>query len=175
MLKRMQPEDTDMLAAAIGTAVGDYVEKAVVAHGTAEWIAQPEVTVVLRGDGGTYHVMGHPDLIDPAGLVVDVKTHRGLSGPERTGPTQQQQFQRHCYAAGAHAAGLFGDLPLEEVRVANVWFDRAADDKRAYCHMEPFSHEIVQQATWWLDDCIYAFVNNTEARKEPPRAMCAKA
>ena len=174
LLKHMEPEDTDSLPAAIGTAFGGYVEEAVLAHGTATWIRQPTVTVALRGDGGTYHVTGHPDLVDPEGLLVDVKTGRGLSGPERNGPSQQQQFQRHCYAAGAHAAGLFGDLPLEDVKVANVWFDRAADDRYAYVHMEPFSPDIVQAATFWLDDVIYAFVHDIDARKEPPREMCAK-
>ena len=174
MLKQMQPEPVDMLPAAWGTALGGYVEDAILTHGTAHWIHQPTVTVALHGDGGVYHVKGHPDLVDPAGLVVDVKTGRGLSGPERTGPTQQQQFQRHCYAAGAHAAGLFDDLPLEEVRVANVWFDRAADDRRCYVHMEPFSHAVVEAATWWLDDVIYAFKHNLAGRKEPPREVCAR-
>jgi hypothetical protein len=175
MLMQMQPEDAvDMLPAAWGTALGAYVEEAVLLHGTAAWIAQPKVTVVLTGDGGTYRVTGHPDLVDAAGLVVDIKTSRGLSGPERVGPSQQQQFQRHCYAAGAHAEGLFGDLPLEDVQVANVWFDRAGDDRRAYCHMEPFSHDMVQAATWWLDDVVYAFKNHQEARKEPPREVCFK-
>lgn len=174
MLAQMQPEDIDVLPAAWGTALGAYVEEAVLAHGTAAWVRQPKVTVVLRGDGGTYRVTGHPDLVDPAGVLLDVKTNRGLTGPERVGPSQQQQFQRHCYAAGAHAAGLFGDLPIEDVRVANVWFDRAADDRYAYCHMEPFSHDMVQQATWWLDDVVYAFKHHQEARKEPPREMCFK-
>jgi len=174
MLMQMQPDEVDMLPAAWGTAIGQFAEDAVMFHGTAGWVSQPEVTVVLRGDGGTYRVKGHPDLVDVAGVVVDLKTSRGLSGPERTGPSQQQQFQRHCYAAGAHAAGLFGDLPIEDVQVANVWFDRAGDDRYAYCHMEPFSHDIVQHATWWLDDVVYAFKHHQEARKEPPRDMCFK-
>lgn len=174
MLKQMQPEATDLLPAAIGTAFGGYVEEAVLAHGTANWIRQPTVTVALHGDGGTYHVTGHPDLVDPAGLVLDVKTSRGLSGPERTGPTQQQQFQRHLYAAAAHAGGLFDGLPLEEVTVANCWFDRGGDDRYCYVHAEKFSHAVVEQATWWLDDVVYAFKHDLEARKEPPRQMCFK-
>lgn len=174
MIAQQVPASTDYLDAFIGTAIGDHVERAYAAT-HPEVIVQPEVLVTLDGDGGSYEVTGHPDLVDPAGVVIDVKTKRGLSIVTRTGPNQQQQFQRHLYAKGAYHAGLFhDDVALADVRVANVWFDRAADDRYAHVHMEPYSESMVTAATFWLDDVVYAYLNGQEARKEPAREVCEK-
>jgi hypothetical protein len=166
---------TDKLAAFIGTAIGDHVEQACLAI----WphaIRQPAVAVTLHGDGGDYVVTGHPDLVLPdEGIVVDFKTHRGLAVPRRTGPSRQQQYQRHGYALGAWEAGLFGDLDLSDVQVANVWVDRAADDHEVYAHMEPYDQRVIDEAAMWLDDVAYAYLHDQEARKEPAREVCAKA
>lgn len=172
MLDNQVPGDKDMLPAWIGTALGDHAEQAVMAMWPHAH-RQVEVTVRLIGERGTYNVTGHPDLIVDDKLV-DIKTGRGLGLPRRSGPSQQQQFQRHCYAVGAWNAGYFGDLPLEEVKVANVWIDRAADERELYVQMEAFDPGVVEQAGWWLDDVIYAYIHQEEARKEPPREMCFK-
>jgi len=165
---------TDKLHAFLGTAIGDHVEQAVVAK-YPNTIRQASVTVVIHSDGGDYTVTGHPDLVFPHGLLLDVKTTRGLNVVRRTGPSQQQQFQRHLYALGAHQAGLFSpDVTLDQVKVANVWLDRAGDEHQAYCHMEPFSPDMVTQAGFWLDDTVYSYLHGEAARKEPPREVCAK-
>ena len=174
MIAQQVPEDTDHLDAFIGTAIGDHAEQAYAAE-HPEVIVQPEVLVTLYGDGGVYELTGHPDIVDPTGVVIDLKTKRGLGIVQRTGPNQQQQFQRHLYAQGAYDAGLFNDdVALEDVRVANVWLDRAADDRFAYCHMETYAPGIVGAATLWLDDVVYAYVHEQEARKEPAREVCEK-
>jgi hypothetical protein len=173
MLKRETPEDRDMLPAWIGTALGDHAEQAI----CAMWphaIRQAEVVVGLTGDRGTYQVQGHPDLIVD-NLVIDVKTARGLDIARRKGPSRQQQYQRHCYALGAWTAGLLKADSLDDVKVANVFIDRAAEQREFHVHMEPYNPQIVEEAAWWLDDVIYAYVNNEEARKEPPRELCEKA
>lgn len=173
MLAGIPEPITDKLPAFIGTALGDHVEKAIKEHLWPEATLQAEVTLDLVGDGGTYHVTGHPDvLVD--NLVIDVKSSRGLSIARRSGLDLQKQFQRHCYAKAAWQQGLLSG-PLEEVQVANVWVDRAADDRHLYVSMEPFSESIVQQAAMWLDDVIYAYLHQEPAKKEPPREMCAKA
>ena len=172
MLDNQVPDDKDVLPAWIGTSLGDHSEQAVMAMWPHAH-RQVEVTVRLIGERGTYNVTGHPDLIVDDKLV-DIKTGRGLGVARRQGPSQQQQFQRHCYAVGAWNAGYFGDLPLEEVKVANVWIDRAADERELYVQMEPFDPGVVEQAGWWLDDVIYSFIHGEEARKEPPREMCEK-
>jgi len=172
MLGQEVPEDSDELAAFIGTAVGDHTEQAL----AAVWddaILKSEVSVVLEGDGGTYQITGHPDIVrSEHGLVVDVKTARGLAVPRRTGPSQSQQFQRHLYAKGAWEAGLFGYMGLEDVQVANAWIDRAADHHEIHVAMEPFNPDVVTAATQWLDDVVYAFLHDETARKEPPRQVC---
>jgi len=171
MLAQQIPEETDVLAAFVGTAIGDHVEAACEAA-WPEALRNQTVNVTLVGDGGTYRVMGHPDLVLPWGII-DVKTDRGLAVVRRVGPSQQQQFQRHCYAKGAWEAGMFGDRPLSQVQVANVWVDRAADEKQVHVNLEPYDELVVEAATMWLDDVVYAYTNGQEARKEPPREVCA--
>lgn len=166
---------TDKLPAFIGTALGDHVEQAYIAA-YPDAVRQATVSVVLHGDGGDYTLTGHPDLIDPKGILVDVKTTRGLGRVRRDGPSLQQQFQRHCYGVGAYNAGLFNDnVTLEDVQVANVWIDRTGDERECHVHMEALSLDVVEQAGMWVDDVVYAYKNNIEARKEPAREMCAKA
>lgn len=165
----------DHTAAFIGTALGDHIEAAMMAL-YPNMIRQSEVSVTLYGDTGTYVLMGHPDLIEPSGKLIDVKTTRGLNRVRKTGPSQSQQFQRHLYAKASHLAGLFDDnVSLADVRVSNVWFDRAGDDREPYVHEEPYDERVVEAATAWLDDVVYAFQHGEEARKEPPIQMCEKA
>lgn len=165
---------TDKLQAFIGVALGDHIEQAVVAK-YPNVIRQAEVKAEITGDGGTYTVTGHPDLVFPHGLVLDVKSTRGLGVVRRTGPTQQQQFQRHLYALGAWLANLFSpDVMLDDVKVANVWVDRAGDEHELHCHMEPYSPTMVTQCAFWLDDVVYAYLHQEAARKEPPREVCFK-
>jgi hypothetical protein len=174
LLGQQEPE-TDKTAAFIGTALGDHIEGAYLDL-FPNMIRQAEIAITLYGDTGTYVLTGHPDLIDPAGRLIDVKTTRGLGRVRKTGPSQQQQFQRHLYAKASHQAGLFDDdVALTDVLVSNVWFDRAGDDREPYVHQEPYDERVVEAATAWLDDVVYAYQHGEEARKEPPIQMCEKA
>jgi len=173
MLHQEVPDDTDLLPAFIGTALGDHLEAAC-KKAWPDAITQAFVTVPLIGDSGVYHVNGHPDLLRPTGLVIDYKSTRGLEVVRRTGPSQQQQMQRHCYAKAAWLEGMFPGVPLDQVQVANVWLDRAADDREVHVQMEPYSETWVESAARWLDEVVYAYVNNQDAMKEPPREVCAK-
>lgn len=165
----------DHLPAFIGTALGDHIEQAVMDQ-FPDMIRQSEVTITLYGDTGTFNLVGHPDLIDPGGRLIDVKTSDGLGKVRRTGPSQQQQFQRHCYAKAAHLEGLFNpEVTLDDITVSNIWFDRSARERQAYVHTEPFDQRVVDAATMWLDDVVYAFKHGEHARREPPREMCYAA
>lgn len=172
MIDQQVPEDTDVLSAFIGTAVGDYIETNVIPSVWPDAIIQSTIQVDLEGEQNTYTLEGHPDVVIPAWGVVDLKTDYGLGTVERSGPSQQQQFQRHCYALGAWKGGLLGDLALEDVMVANAWIDRAAIDKRCHVHAEPFNPDYVRGAAEWLDEVVYAYTHEEEAKKEPPRDMC---
>jgi hypothetical protein len=175
MLDQQVPEDSDVLKAWIGTALGDHMEQAMLRvwpHG----IRQSEVYVTLHGEEREYALTGHPDFIVPdEGIVLDAKSAYGLDVVERTGPSESQQYQRHCYAKAAWLAGMFPEgMALEDVRVGNVWIDRAGIDQRLHVQMEPYDESIVQAAGMWLDNVVYAYLQGEEAQKEPPREMCAK-
>ena len=174
MLDQQVPEDTDALKAWIGSTLGDGMEVAA-KRCWPHAIIQSEVTLTLIGDAHTYTLTGHPDVILPdEGILIDNKTDYGLTTIERTGPSQSQQFQRHCYARAAWEGGLFADhLGLEDIKVANIWLDRAGIENRLHCQMEPFDQDVVDAAGFWLDDVVYAYTQGEEARKEPPRDMCA--
>lgn len=175
MLDQQVPEDTDALTAWIGTWLGTGMESAA-ARAWPQVGLQQAVSVTLQGETREYTLTGHPDIIDPVnGRLLDAKTDYGLADVEKAGPNLQQQFQRHMYAKGAWLEGWFGDLPLEEVKVGNVWMDRAGIDKRLHVHLEPYDESYVEQAATWLDDVVYAYLHQEEAQKDPPREMCAVA
>ena len=174
MLDQQVPDDTDMLKAFIGTAIGDHVEQALVTRFDEEVITQASVVLRLEGTERTYDVPGHPDIILPeSGILLDAKTSYGLALARRTGADQQKRFQRHGYAKAAHAMGMFGDRALEDVRVGNVWVDRAGVEQEVHVELEPFDEEVIRDAARWLEDVIYAYVQQEEARKEPAREVCA--
>lgn len=166
-----EPGEGDKLEAFLGTAIGDAVEQAYLAS-HPEITVQAEVTVRLEGDGGTYEIIGHPDIVEPD-KVGDVKSVDGLTVVKRNGPTQQQLFQRHLGCKAAHEAGLL-KVPLEEARTYNVWIDRSGRTKEVYVHIDTFNPEVVEQATMWLDEVVYNYRHNQAAMKEPPRTFCEK-
>jgi hypothetical protein len=177
MLDGQVPERTDVLAAWVGTALGDHLEQAWVAK-HPDWRRQLPIEVRLRVNIGDrrYEVVvpGHPDLVHRRGKMIDAKTDFGLTDPLRNGPSRQQQYQRHLYGLGCYEAGYFDpDVDLDDVVVGNVWLDRGAVDKFAVVKMEKFNPEVVDEARDWLEDVIYHLVNKQEAEKVPPRDMCA--
>lgn len=174
MIAGIEPAGTqDWLAAIIGTAVGDWIEANAVPRVWPDAITQATVEVVLSGDQGTYRLPGHPDIIVPSeGLILDNKGVNGFGFVRRNGPKQQQQFQRHCYAKGAWEAGFFPGRSLSDIRVGNVWHDRSAQEHALHVQIEPYSEEIVADATDWLDEVVYDYLHHQEARKEPHYAFC---
>lgn len=170
-LDRQVPDDTDLLKAFIGTWLGAGFEAAV-KKDHPDAIIQSEVTIELKGREYTYTIVGHPDLI-LGSLLLDGKTTERLVGPARDGfEDQQKTFQRHIYGLAAWQEGLMGDVPIEEVRVGNVWIDRSGTDEELLVRTEPLSLDVVDAATEWLDDVVYAYSHGEEARKEPAREVC---
>jgi hypothetical protein len=171
------PDDTDVYLAWLGTVIGGGAEQAWKAQHPEALIQQAiEVNLRVDIDGKAFLVTipGHPDIVQPEGKMIDVKTDYGLSDPERIGPSKQQQFQRHLYGLGSYEAGLFHpDVTLDDVKVGNVWLDRAGIDKYAHVNLEPFNPDVVDEAREWLADVIYHQVSGQEAEKVPPRDMCA--
>lgn len=175
-LDRQVPDEIDMLPAFHGTWLGEGIEQAVGAA-YPDAIIQSEVTITLRGEHNTYEIPGHPDIIFPEGILLDVKSSNGLSIPTKNGMDDRaKRFQRHCYAFAAYNEGLFDDgVGLEQIVVGNTWVDRSAEERRLLVKTEPFDRHVITEAEEWLDDVVYAWQQKEEARKEPPREMCAKA
>lgn len=175
MLNSETPDDTDMLKAFIGTAIGDHVEKAVERGFGTDVIRQADVTLTLEVGERTFHVPGHPDLILPEeSIVLDGKTSDGLSLARRLGADQQKNFQRHGYGKAAFDAGLLPNAKsYDDVLVGNVWIDRSGDEQEVHVELVTLDLEVISAAGEWLDEVIYAYIQGGEARKEPAREVCA--
>lgn len=169
-LAKQTPDETDMLAAFIGTWMGEGVERAVVRHLWPDAIIQQDVLISLEGDQGTYMIPGHPDIICPSeNILIDVKTSNGLEFVRRHGfEDTQKRYQRHLYGKAAIEKGWL----TEDAQVGNLWLDRSASEKGAYLRLEPYDPQVVAEATEWLDQVIYSWSHEETAAKEPPREMC---
>lgn len=169
-LAKQVPDETDMLAAFIGTWIGEGVEHAVFKHLWPNALIQKEILVRLEGDQGIYLIPGHPDIIEPEeNILIDVKTANGLEFARRHGfEDLQKKFQRHLYAKTAIEHGWL----TEDCLVGNLWLDRSASEKEPLLRLEPYDPAVVVEATEWLDQVIYSWSNEEVAAKEPPREMC---
>lgn len=156
------------LAAFIGTAVGDQIENALIAaEPDAGWVKQATVVVQMEVDGLLLNIPGHPDLYHRRHLV-DVKTRDGLGMIRRSGPTEQEQFQRTLYAAALIDSGHMDP----DCWVSNVYVDRSGSEPEPVVWSAPFDRRIVGQARAWLSDVVYAVRNGEEASRDKPREWC---
>lgn len=174
MLDQQVPEDeVEWNKAFIGTVLGDGLETAI----QKRWPhAKTQVTlwVELATSTRVFKLEGHADLLVPTeGLCLDFKAKNGLNYIRRQDTADQgYQFQRHLYAYGAYQSGLFPGLELEDLRVGNIYYDRSGVEATPHVQIEPFSMEVVHEATEWLEEVVYNFLHNEEARKEPAREVC---
>lgn len=173
-LDRQEPEDfVDWNKAFIGTWLGEGLEQAL-KKSKPHLLTQSEFWVTLEGDQYTYRIPAHSDVIDPVdGLVLDAKAKDGLMYVRRQETAEQgYQFQRHLYGLGAHQSGPLSHIPLEDIKVGNIYYDRSGKEPVPHVQIEPYDPEVVRQATWWLDEVVEAFLAGEEATKEPARAVC---
>lgn len=175
LLQREPDQEVDKLAAFLGTWVGAGVEQAI-KRVRPNAIFQSELSIELETDEGTFVINGHPDVILPdEGILLDNKTVNGLTAVtsyNQFETRQQQRFQRHLYGWGAYQQGVFGDLPLGEIKVGNVWIDRSGEDHELIVRLEPLSLEVIEQVKQWLSEVVYSYKHDIEAPKEPPRNFC---
>lgn len=110
----------------------------------------------------------HPDEIDPEEpSVTDYKFVNDLALIRRTGPTDQQQAQRHLQYLAAHQAGL---VPPEGL-VRNLFVDSDDLDLR-WVHQEPFSMDWVERADAWYGGVVYAVKHGEDGEREWPINLC---
>lgn len=173
LMDHQVPEDTDALAAFIGTAIGDHAEKAVAKHLWPDAMIQPEVHLDVRVQGQSYRLPGHPDIVDPGNLrVLDCKTDYGLNEITNMGSTFSQKWQRNAYGLASFQEGLFAGADLADIKVGNFWIDRTGRSKRVQVELTPIDLDVIQEGMMEIDSTVYAFLNGEEAEKRPPRQVC---
>ena len=162
-------EQDDYMAAFIGTAVGDHLEKAALANGSVS-SAQGTVVVDLDVRGYRVSIPGHSDIVGD-NFVADFKSKSGLGVVRREGPSRQQVFQITLYAKALIDGGVLND----DCTVALIFIDRSGDDPDPVVFAWQYDTTIVDEIIQWLDDVIYAVENGEEASKDQPRDWCFKA
>ena len=160
-------------AAAVGTAVHNYVEAAI-KDMFPDWllgsIDDLSVTATLPSGAA---ISGHPDIVIPdSNTVLDIKTVDGFQWVKREGTSQQHKYQRHLYAMGCLQAGLFDkDKP---VYVGNIYFDRSGKQPEPLAIVEEMDPMLTDEIDSWVGDVIYAVKNGEDASRDIPAAVCER-
>lgn len=180
MLARMiagherRPAPSIKLAAFIGTAVGDLIEKHWPGH------AQVPVTVTLpeSANGTVLRVSGTADIVQPDS-VLDVKTTGHLELVRRDSIDFAHLAQIAGYLVGRHQAGAFDDLPEgDEPWSALVYIDRTATDETPHVRIVTLAeaYDILDVVVARLDDVTYAVAHGIDhAPRDRPEPWCKVA
>ncbi|MGV0949379.1 MAG: hypothetical protein ACOYB3_01815 [Azonexus sp.] len=159
--------------AVIGTAVGAYVEQSI-KDTFPDWLVGAvdgiRVTYTMK-NGAT--ISGTPDVIIPSmNCVVDLKTKDGFEWEQRNGSSRNHKFQRHAYVRGAVEAGILdGTKPLY---VGNVFLDRSGGVEMPFVEIELVDDMLDDEIAAWVDDVMYARVNNEDASRDVAPSICAR-
>ena len=160
-------------AAAVGTAVHNYVEAAIKGM-FPDWllgsIDDLSVTATLPSEA---QISGHPDIVIPdANTVLDIKTVDGFAWVKREGTSQQHKYQRHLYALGCLQAGIFDES--KPVYVGNIYFDRSGKQPEPLAIVEEMDPMLTDEIDSWVQDVIYAVKNGEDASRDIPAAVCER-
>lgn len=164
-------DSPDKMSALIGSYIDAGIRQArAAANPNLQFGLKLSVTLypqVAGKPGFTFPV--NPDELDPdEPSCTDYKTKDGLAAIRRGFVEDQARFQRHLQYLAAHQAGL---VPPEGV-VRNVFIDRSGSDQRVHVEQEPFSWAVIEEATEFLNDALYAAKHGEEAFKDRPRVFC---
>jgi hypothetical protein len=166
-------DDPPKWAAAVGTAIHNYVEAAIKeAH--PDWLVgsidNVRVTATLPSGA---EISGHPDIVVPsANAVLDIKTVDGFEWIKREGTSLQHKYQRHLYALGLLQGGLLNDT--EPVLVGNIYFDRSGKKSDPLVIVEEMDPTLTAEIDSWIQDVIYSVKNNEDASRDVPAAVCER-
>lgn len=160
-------------AAAVGTAVHNYVEAAIKGM-FPDWLlgSIDDLSVTATLPSGA-EISGHPDIVIPdANTVLDIKTVDGFAWVKREGTSQQHKYQRHLYAMGCLQAGLFDDD--KPVYVGNIYFDRSGKQAEPLAIVEEMDPMLTDEIDSWVQDVIYAVKHGEDASRDIPAAVCER-
>jgi len=160
-------------AAAVGTAIHNYVEAAIKeAH--PDWLVGSidGIRVVATLPSGA-EIGGHPDVVVPeANAVLDIKTVDGYEWIKREGTSIQHKYQRHLYALGLVQAGILDES--KTVLVGNIYFDRSGKQPEPLVIVEEIDYTLTPEIDSWVQDVMYAVKNNEDASRDVPAAVCER-
>lgn len=160
-------------AAAVGTAIHNYVEAAIKeAH--PDWLVGSidgvRVTATLPSGA---EISGHPDVVVPASnAVLDIKTVDGFQWVKREGTSLQHKYQRHLYAMGLIQAGILDDS--KTILVGNIYFDRSGKEAEPLVIVEEMDHTLTPEIDSWVQDVIYSVKNEEDASRDVAAAVCER-
>jgi hypothetical protein len=160
-------------AAAVGTAIHNYVETAI-KEMFPNWLlgSIDDLSVTATLPSGA-EISGHPDIVIPAeNTVLDIKTVDGFEWIKREGTSQQHKYQRHLYALGCIESGLFDDS--QPVYVGNIYFDRSGKEQTPLVVVEEMDPTLTKEIDAWITDVIYAVKNKEDASRDIPAAVCER-
>lgn len=156
----------DYVQAWLGTVIGKDLEERFAAKFGG--LNEAEVTVTLPILGYILEIPGHVDYYR-RDLLVDFKSRDGVGAVRNTGPSDKERFQTTLYAKALIAAGLLD----EDATLALVYIDRSGRERRPHVEAWTYDPSIVDEASAWLEDVIYAVQNDEVAAKDKPRTWCA--
>lgn len=160
-------------AAAVGTAVHNYVETAI-KRMFPDWLlgSIDDLSVTATLPSGA-QISGHPDIVIPeSNTVLDIKTVDGFQWVKREGTSQQHKYQRHLYALGCLQAGIFDKS--KPVYVGNIYFDRSGKQAEPLAIVEEMDVMLTDEIDSWVQDVIYAVKHGEDASRDIPAAVCER-
>ena len=168
-----QTDNPPKWAAAVGTALHNYIEAAI-KKAYPDWLCGSidhiEVTATLPSGA---EIKGHPDIVVQASnAVLDIKTVDGFEWIKRSGTSQQHKYQRHLYAMGLLQAGILDDS--KPVLVGNIYFDRSGKQSEPLVLVEDMDPTLTDEIDSWVQDVIYAVKHGEDASRDIPAAVCEK-
>lgn len=174
MVKGVEATDsTPKWAAAVGTAVHNYVEAAI-KEMFPDWLVgsidNVRVTATLPSGA---EISGHPDIVILSeNTVLDIKTVDGFQWVKREGTSQNHKYQRHLYAMGCLENGVLDKN--RPVYVGNIYFDRSGKEQDPLVIVEEMDPMLTDQIDSWIQDVIYAVKENEDASRDIPAAICER-
>lgn len=174
MVKGVEATDSNpKWAAAVGTAIHNYVEAAI-KQMFPDWLlgSIDDLSVTATLPSGA-EISGHPDIVIPdQNTVLDIKTVDGFEWVKREGTSQNHKYQRHLYALGCIQDGMFDKT--KPVYVGNVYFDRSGKQPEPLVIVEELDPMLTDEIDHWVTDVIYAVKNGEDASRDIPAAVCER-
>lgn len=165
-------DETSIAAAQIGTAIHEYVGKAIQqAH--PDWIVDNQKITATFPSGAA--ISGTPDIIAPDwNAIIDVKTVDGFEWVKRSGTSLNHKYQRHAYALAALQAGMLVNTNLTPLLVGNLYIDRSGKEPEPMLLIEEFDPTLTDEIDSWISDVIYAVKNGEDAMRDVAAPVCER-